>query len=113
MTGENQHLRERIENAVAAADIEYDRDATERDRIRSEKSIVDAVLAALGLLPAGHGWCPVHGDALCPEGYMLAADGTPRVGYQHYWSDELRCGKRQPTYRAAADSTRTGDTDGE
>jgi hypothetical protein len=52
---------------------------------------------APNLMPAGNGWCPVHGNALCPEDYMLMRNGVAAPGYT--WDESLRCGKRQPTYR--------------
>lgn len=62
----------------------------------------DAVLAAISLEQVGW-WCPVHGSALCPEHYMLFSDGGVAPGYRGVWSEEMRCGQRQPTYRLRGD----------
>lgn len=60
----------------------------------------DAAEAVLDeFVAAGQGWCPVHGDALCPEQYMLFADGRIAPGYSQFWSEDIRCGQRQGTYR--------------
>lgn len=55
----------------------------------------------------GGGWCPIHGTALCPEDYMLRRDGTVSAGYAAHWSEAIRCGKRQPTYRKVSDIGRS------
>lgn len=38
--------------------------------------------------------CPVHGDAACPEEYMLKSNGEPWAHYAEAWSETARCGRR-------------------
>ena len=77
------------------------------------REVVYRYVDALGLVPAGHGWCPIHGDALCPEEYMLNRGGPPWPDYARHWSEELRCGQRRPTFTVAALSGSTeGASDG-
>ncbi len=38
--------------------------------------------------------CPIHGNAACPEEYMLNQDGTTRAGYSGHWNESFRCGLR-------------------
>ncbi len=38
--------------------------------------------------------CPVHGNAACPEEYMLNLNGTPRGTYLGEWRESYRCGRR-------------------
>ncbi len=40
--------------------------------------------------------CPVHGNASCPEDYMLHQDGTPRATNDYEWKESFRCGRRPP-----------------
>ncbi len=38
--------------------------------------------------------CPVHGNAACPEEYMLNRNGTPYWTYLGRWQESFRCGLR-------------------
>lgn len=38
--------------------------------------------------------CPVHGQASCPEEYMLDRNGAPYGSYADVWAEDLRCGRR-------------------
>ncbi len=40
--------------------------------------------------------CPVHGNAACPEEYILKPDGTPYWSYLGSWHESFRCGLRPP-----------------
>ena len=64
--------------------------------------LADELIERLGMEQVGDGWCPVHGSASCPEQYMLRSDGSVQAGYRDHWSEDVRCGKRQPTYRLSA-----------
>ncbi len=55
---------------------------------KAEKALGEALAYIRG--------CPVHGNALCPEEYMLNVDGGIRAGYSVYWQEEYRCGRRPP-----------------
>ena len=48
---------------------------------------------------AGNGVCPRHGNALCPEQYMLDGGMVPWPSYRETWDESMRCGQRQPTFR--------------
>lgn len=52
--------------------------------------------AALDDAPAYIRGCPVHGNAACPEEYMLRQNGTPWNQYETVWQESFRCGLRPP-----------------
>ncbi len=62
-------------------------------------------MSAMGdpvMVPTGQRWCPIHGNALCPEEYMLRQDEQVATGYSTIWNESLRCGKSQPVFALAA-----------
>lgn len=42
-------------------------------------------------VPSGVTLCKRHGNALCPQDYMLKEDGTPKDDYKSVWKESLRC----------------------
>jgi hypothetical protein len=64
----------------------------ERETInRAEKAEAD-LEAALAYIRG----CPVHGNAACPEEYMLNTDGIPHIAYSSIWKESFCCGRRPP-----------------
>ncbi len=57
------------------------------DRIKKVETDLEAALAYIR-------GCPVHGNAACPEEYMLNTDGIPYWTYLGSWQESFRCGRR-------------------
>ncbi len=64
----------------------------ERETTNHVKKVEADLEAALAYIRG----CPVHGNAACPEEYMLNRDGNPYWSYQGSWHESFRCGLRPP-----------------
>jgi hypothetical protein len=62
----------------------------DRDTIKRVEKAEAALDAALAYIRG----CPVHGNAACPEEYMLNKNGTPYWRYTSEWRESYRCGLR-------------------